>query len=351
MTFLDLFAGIGGFRAGMEAAGHQCVGYCERDIYAFKSYRAIYNTDKEWFNYDITKVKAEDLPNADCWCAGFPCQPFSVAGKRQGFRDPTRGGLFGEIVRLLRSKKPSYLFFENVRGLLSKRRDYGRIITALDECGYDLQWQVINSKYFVPQNRERVYIIGHLRGLTRPEIFPLTTNGTEDSKLQEENGEPIAATITANYSHTNRSGNYIAQSPSRVTNLNKGARQGERFYSDRGIAPTLLSNGGGGVLPPYIVSRARGYNQGGLHSIAPALSANAYQENNALLDGAAIRRLTPLECWRLQGFSDEAFHKAKSAGISDNQLYKQAGNSVTIPVIEAIANKFPKGEPNGTDED
>ncbi|MDR2152876.1 MAG: DNA cytosine methyltransferase [Helicobacteraceae bacterium] len=340
MTFIDLFAGIGGFRAGMEAAGHKCVGFCEKDKYAVKSYEAIYETKGEWYESDITNVKANEMPNADCWCAGFPCQPFSIAGKREGFNDAKRGGVFGEIITLARRKKPQILFLENVKGLLARQRDFGRIITEMDGAGYDVQWQVIDSRFFVPQHRERVYIIGHLRGSSRPEVFPLGCGKEAHNKLQKQ--QAVFACVTARYKEASRGGNYIVESPKRteIKNINRGASIGNRIYDDSGIAPTLMSACRGGVKNPVIIQRARGYNKGKAFDIAPTINANAYAQNNLLDDGAHIRHLTPLECWRLQGFSDEAFYKARSAGVSDNQLYRQAGNSVTVPVIAAIANKL-----------
>lgn len=167
MTFIDFFAGIGGFRLGMEMAGHKCVGHCEIDEWANKSYVAMHNPGKdEWYARDITTVEPGDLPDADCYCGGFPCQAFSIAGKRGGFAD-TRGTLFFDVMRLAKERHPKILFLENVKGLLNhdEGRTFGTIIRTMDELGYDVEWQVFNSKYFgVPQNRERVFIIGHFRG-------------------------------------------------------------------------------------------------------------------------------------------------------------------------------------------
>ena len=153
IKFIDLFAGIGGFRLGMEAAGHEAVGWCEIDKFARKSYKEVYNTDGEWTARDVRKVKPEELPEAHCYTAGFPCQSFSVAGKRGGFED-TRGTLFFEIMRIARARKPKYLLLENVKGLLNHNggATFGTIINTMAELGYSVEWQVLNSKNFgVPQ--------------------------------------------------------------------------------------------------------------------------------------------------------------------------------------------------------
>ena len=166
MTFLDFFAGIGGFRLGMEMAGHTCLGHCEIDEAANRSYIAMHHPrEDEWYAGDIRTVKPGDLPAAEVYCFGFPCQTFSIAGRRAGFND-TRGTLFFEVMRLAKERHPDLLFAENVKGLLNhdEGRTFGTIIRAMDELGYDAEWQVCNSKHFgVPQNRERVFIIGHLR--------------------------------------------------------------------------------------------------------------------------------------------------------------------------------------------
>ena len=180
MKFIDLFAGIGGFRLGMESAGHKCVAFCEIDKFAIASYKAIHDTKGETEYHDITSVTDEQWSQfrgtVDVICGGFPCQAFSVAGKRKGFLDETRGTLFFEIARAAKQIKPRFLFLENVKGLLShdKGRTFGVILNTLDELGYDCEWQVLNSKNFgVPQNRERVFIIGHLRGTSGREVFPI----------------------------------------------------------------------------------------------------------------------------------------------------------------------------------
>lgn len=189
MKFLDLFAGIGGFRLGMERAGHECVGFCEIDQFARKSYKAIHNTEGEFEFHDITRVTDESvrgIGRVDVICGGFPCQAFSIAGKRAGFED-TRGTLFFEIARFASILRPKYLFLENVTGLLNhdNGNTFETILGALDELGYDAEWQVFNSKNFgVPKNRERVFIIGHLRGAGGRAIFPFGGGDKEIGSLQ-----------------------------------------------------------------------------------------------------------------------------------------------------------------------
>lgn len=345
MKFLDLFAGIGGFRLGMEAAGHECVGFCEIDPFARKSYKAIHDTRMEVEWHDITSVTDESirgLGSVDVICGGFPCQAFSIAGKRAGF-DDTRGTLFFEIARVASILRPKYLFLENVTGLLShdKGNTFEVILGTLAELGYDAEWQCFNSKNFgVPQNRERVFIIGHLRGAGGREIFPFGQDGREVDKLEGQ--EIIASTLTTRYPANQGIGTYVVegrepQKVIKIGNVNpSGKGMNGEVYSATGLAPTLTTNKGEG---PKILQRGHGYNLGGEHDIAPTLTSNSYQNNNYLFNGQRLRTLTPHECWRLQGFPDWAFDRAQAVN-SNSQLYKQAGNSVTVNVIEAIARRL-----------
>ena len=389
MKFLDLFAGIGGFRLGMEAAGHECIGFCEIDKFARASYKAIHDTEGEIELHDITRITDESIRgfgSVDIICGGFPCQAFSIAGARRGFED-TRGTLFFEIARFASILRPKYLFLENVKGLLNHENGitFEIIISTLDELGYDVEWQVLNSKNFgVPQNRERVFIIGHLRGERARRVFPLSGENQSTSsqsvvKIGNVNpsgngmngevyqAEGLAPTLTTNKGE----GQKIAipvLTPDRMDKRQNGRRiksdgepmftltaqdkhgiliagklpgnhdQNSRVYDTNGLAPTLSTMQGGGQ-EPKIIQRSHGYNQGGEHDIAPTLTSNSYHENNHLSDGFRIRKLTPRECWRLQGFPDWAFDKAQEVN-SNSQLYKQAGNSVTVNVIAAIAKEL-----------
>ena len=393
MKFLDLFAGIGGFRLGMESASHECIGFCEIDKFARASYKAIHNTEGEIELHDITRVTDESIRGigrVDIICGGFPCQAFSIAGNRRGFED-TRGTLFFEIARFASILRPKYLFLENVKGLLNhdKGNTFEVVLSALDELGYDVEWQVLNSKNFgVPQNRERVFIIGHLRGERTRNVFPLSGDGAaiacEQPKINKvgnirkkgksQSGDVVsidslAPTLCS--TTTQKDPLKIAipvLTPERLEKRQNGRRfksngepmftltaqdkhgilvagklpgnhdQNSRVYDTNGLAPTLSTMQGGGQ-EPKIIQRGHGYNQGGVHEIAPTLTSNSYHENNHLSDGFRIRKLTPRECWRLQGFPDWAFDKAQEVN-SNSQLYKQAGNSVTVNVIAEIAKEF-----------
>lgn len=375
MKFLDLFAGIGGFRLGMESAGHECIGFCEIDKFARASYKAIHNTEGEIELHDITTVSDElirGIGRVDIICGGFPCQAFSIAGARRGFED-IRGTLFFEIARFASILRPQYLFLENVRGLLNHENGitFETIISTLDELGYNVEWQILNSKDFgVPQNRERVFIVGHLRGECTRRVFPLSKSGRQANSIKKQ----YSNTITTRYGNSQGAGAYIVESKSQkvrsIGNIHpSGNGMNGEVYESTGLAPTLTTNKGEGVK---IIQRAHGYNQGGEHDIAPTLTSNSYQENNlvkvvdfynkitkdevgtltssgggstvragsfGITDGYRIRKLTPRECWRLQGFPDWAFDKAQEVN-SNSQLYKQAGNSVTVNVIAAIAKEL-----------
>ena len=375
MKFLDLFAGIGGFRLGMESAGHECIGFCEIDKFARASYKAIHDTKGEIELHDITAVSDESIRRigrVDIICGGFPCQAFSIAGNRRGFED-TRGSLFFEIARFASILRPKYLFLENVKGLLNHDggATFETILGALDELGYNVEWENINSKNFgVPQNRERVLIVGHLRGECTRRVFPLSKSGQQATSIKEQ----YSNTITTRYGNSQGAGAYIVESKSQkvrsIGNIHpSGNGMNGEVYDSTGLAPTLTTNKGEGVK---IMQRAHGYNQGGEHDIAPTLTSNSYQENNlvkvvdfynkitkdevgtltssgggstvragsfGITDGYRIRKLTPRECWRLQGFPDWAFDKAQKVN-SNSQLYKQAGNSVTVSVIAAIAKEL-----------
>jgi len=189
IKYFSAFAGIGGFDLGIQQAcpDWECVGYSEIDKYAEAIYQ--YNF-KGATNYgDVTAIRPDELPDFDMFCGGFPCQSFSIAGKRRGFED-TRGTMFFEICRIVQVKKPKYLFLENVKGLFShdKGNTFETILESLAELGYDVQWQCVNSKHYVPQNRERVFIIGHIREIARPKVFPIGENDkiSNDQNESEE---------------------------------------------------------------------------------------------------------------------------------------------------------------------
>jgi len=292
----DCFAGCGGFRLAFEREGFKSVGFCEIDKYASQLYRAYYNTDGEIYYNDATKIDPGSMPDFDIFCGGFPCQAFSVAGKRQGFKD-TRGTLFFEIARICDDKKPKYIVLENVKGILShdNRRTFATIIGILSDIGYAVEWQVLNSKYFgVPQNRERVFIVGHFGERSTGKIFPIRKDEKVYSK-SDENKEKV----------------HNIASTTNAIQITKNQSQGMRVYDSHGIAITQSSLGGGGGAKT------------GLY----------------LIDNK-IRRLTPLESFRLQGFPDDIVQKAYEIGIEDKYLQKIAGNSVTVNVVQEIARRI-----------
>ena len=379
MKFLDLFAGVGGFRLGMESAGHKCIGFCEIDKFARASYKAIHNTKGEIELHDITAVSDESIRgigSVDIICGGFPCQAFSIAGNRRGFED-TRGTLFFEIARFASILRPKYLFLENVRGLLNHDggATFETIIRTLDELGYDVEWQVLNSKNFgVPQNRERVFIIGHFRGECTRRIFPLSGQsqsisnksvvkiGNVNPSGNGMNGEVYQADGLAPTLTTNKGeGQKIAIKSNTIKQfgvLQPNFNQCGVVYETDGIAPTIRAYQGGGLEPKIRVKEAtsKGYAEAEVGDSVNLSHPNSKtrrgrvgkQVANTLLTGESqgviepdfrIRKLTPRECWRLQGFPDWAFDKAQEVN-SNSQLYKQAGNSVTVNVIAAIAKEL-----------
>lgn len=459
MKFLDFFAGIGGFRRGLELADHTCVGFCEFDKFATASYISMHliteeqrNTLKalplkkrqkeilkeeyrngEWYANDIRTVDAGSLPEADCWCFGAPCQDFSIAGKRAGL-DGDRSSLIREIFRLLEEQeeknRPEWLAYENVKGMLSSNRglDYLSIISELDRLGYDAEWQNINSKWFVPQNRERIYTIGHLRRYGSRKVLPVTgadgesclflagcnegRNSQRDriygcngiaptvSTCPGGNTEPkVTVVCNINPSGNEMNGNIFDSNGlncSLTTNKGEGnkiaipVKYGSQdvVKGEIDIAQTLLSSDYKGitgrnqdnnavVIPVLTPDRAEkrqngrrfkengdemftlttqdrhgvainvkeiantldtGRNQGIFVQVAEELTVYAvwYEKYQCYI---AIRKLTPKECFRLQGWTDEYFEKAAFVN-SDSQLYKQAGNGVTVNVVYEIGKKL-----------
>lgn len=302
MTFIDFFAGVGGFRRGLELAGHKCLGFCEYDKFAVQSYRAIHDTEGEWYAKDIRTVRADDIPRADIWCAGFPCQDISVAGKQLGFKGK-RSSLFFTVTGLIREleekDKPTYLFFENVKNLLSVNRgfDFARLIVELGEIGYDAEWCVFNSADVIPQNRERVFIIGRLRGRNGQQVLPIGDSDTKTDKLQRQ----VCNTITAGQRHS--IGTYVIENQQHAQ---------EVIYQ----------------LP-------RGNNKGGMHDIAPALTSNCYEHNNLLVKTININDDNEKE--RPQ--QDRIYNINGHMTALSSQL--NGRYNVAVPVVRQIGNYCP----------
>ena len=390
LTFVDLFAGIGMARMGMEQAGFKCVYSCEFNKQKRKEYEIIHGNVPE--GCDIRDVRAVDIPRSDVWFFGAPCQDFSIAGFRKGLAGE-RSSLVGEVFRLLEEKeedKPEWFVYENVKGMLSSNAgwDFLSILLAMDELGYDLEWQVLNSKNFgVPQNRERVYTVGHLRKYGSKQILPITAS---DRQIDQIRDKVISNTITARYGEAKAVGTYIVtsnESKSReikqVAKLKSNKRDNPSAYrvcDDVGISPTLNTAQGGG-REPYIIQKAHGFNKGNTYEIAPTLTKSSYHENNFVVkavitpdkekkqqngrrfkdDGDSmftltgqnihgvfiqngeektIRKLTPKECMRLQGVPDEYTNKLIASGISDRQIYKAAGDGLTVQIAKEIGDRI-----------
>lgn len=468
MRFIDFFAGIGGFRQGLELSGHECVGFCEFDKFATASYTSMHLLNEEqrkqlseipqrkrqkeilkeeyrngeWYAKDIRSVNAKDVPRAECWCFGAPCQDFSVAGRREGL-DGDRSSLVREIFRILEEQeeqnRPEWLIYENVKGMLSSNRglDYLSILSEMDRLGYDCEWQNINSKWYVPQNRERIYTIGHLRRYGRSKIFPVEGTNGENSVFQsgnymktksrenpnqgriyDTNGispclnkmdgggrEPsVSIRIIGN---TNPSGNGINENILDSTNLcktlttNKGegikiaipilapdrgrkSQNGRRVKENNDPMFTITAQDRHGIVCEYPTLPIKEATKKGFAEakkgdsinlsmpnsktrrgrvgldISQTLDTNCKQGTMVVFNGKnsiysiwsekyqcyiAIRKLTPKECFRLQGWTDDYFEKAAFVN-TDNQLYKQAGNGVTVNVVEAIGKKIKEYENN-----
>lgn len=455
MKFIDFFAGIGGFRKGMEMAGHECVGFCEFDKFATASYTSMHLIKEEqreflnkmplkqrqkeilkeeyrngeWYANDIRRVYAGDIPKADCWCFGFPCQDISVAGKQLGFQG-NRSSLFFRVMYLIgqleEENRPTYLFIENVKNLLSVNGgwDFARLLIEMEQGGYDAEWQVLNSKDFgVPQNRERVFIIGHLRGRSTSEVFPIQGTDGENSisiighrdgyRRNTQVFAPDGITEALDTGQDGGRGHHVgipcfvdlSYKKSKLTDTarclqaryNKGIasheaevsgvaipvltperaekrQNGRRFKENGEPMFTLTGQDRHGVAVEVKEATKQGYaecrvgidsvnfavpnsktrrgrvgreiantldtgcNQGIFVQVSEELTVYAvwYEKYQCYI---AIRKLTPRECFRLQGWTDDYFEKAAFVN-SDSQLYKQAGNSVTVNVIKAIGERI-----------
>lgn len=363
-----MFAGIGGFRAGLtRAGGFQCVGHCEIDKFAEASYRAIHDIQKgECFYPDARKINPEELPEFDLLCGGFPCQAFSISGKRKGFED-ARGTLFFEAARVLKARKPAYFLLENVPGLLShdKSRTFSTILATLHDLGYGVEWCVCNSKYFgVPQSRRRVFIVGYLNPKCAGKIFPLakTTGkdliqvikGPQGSRIYDPKGiactqvsqaggmggktglyfidlckgnpkqTEIARCITADYGKA------------QVSNR-KGEMSGVLLVREGTKCGYKAAKSGDSINFSYAGNHLKRGRVG--DNIAHTLDTSCLQ--GVVTRTGRVRRLTPGECLRLQGFDKQQIDRLLAI-TSDSQAYKQAGNSVTVNVIEAIGHRIRK---------
>ena len=365
IRFIDLFAGIGGFRYGLQLSKgkFECVWSNEWDKYASSIYGKHYG---ECDTRDIRTVKSNEIPDFDLLVGGFPCQAFSIAGKRQGFQD-TRGTLFFEIARILADKRPRHFILENAKGLLShdEGKTFQTVLGVLSGLGYEYQWQVLNSKNFgVPQNRERVFIVGNLRGERRPKIFPVAGESGNDTsnKSKTESSRSIAYTLDANY-YKGVSPKGYQDSKRQLVQVNNPKHSNNRVYSDEGISPSLNTIQGG-LRQPKVIRTPLKFLQRNQKNIEGDYSFTVDGANTGgVRQDMKIRRLTPIECERLQGFPDgwtkwgieetplvkkpmfeggkPILHKATFINlISDTQRYKCLGNAVTTNVITWLGDKL-----------
>ena len=379
VTFFDMFAGIGGFRSGLErAGGFRCIGHCEIDPHADKSYRAIHKINpKEVFYQDAKNIDPDKMPDFNVLCAGFPCQSFSIAGKRRGFED-ARGTLFFDIARILKARHPEFFILENVPGLLSHDggRTFNTILSTLSDLGYGVEWQGLNSKDFgVPQSRKRVYIVGYLNPECAGKIFPFTettgqttvqiVGGAQGSRIYDAGG--VACTqLSSSGGGGGKTGLYLIR--------NEKGRQEKLYPIDlypgepkvTEIVRCLTSHCGSPDIPNRKGERsgvllikeatAKGYKEAAPgdsfdtsfagqnmkrgrvgKGIANTLTTNA--DKAVVESDLRVRRLTPRECLRLQGFRDDQIDRLLAV-TSDSQAYKQAGNAVTVNVVEAVGRRL-----------
>jgi len=303
IKMFSMFSGIGGFELAAKSIDKdiELIGYSEIDKYAIEVFNRHFPGVK---NYgDATKINARELPKFDLLVAGFPCQAFSVAGRRRGF-DDTRGTLFFDIARILKDKRPRHLVLENVKGLLShdKGKTFQTILRILSDLGYGVEWQVLNSKnHGVPQHRERIFIIGHLGRSGGRKIFPFA----KSSEVPDVRTTKVASTLQ----HPGHSGgNYRGMNLIQTGVIGKDS-EATRVYDPEGISRTIKNGGGIGAKT-------------GLYTV-PKVKTIPVQTR--------IRRLTPTECERLQGFPD-----GWTEGLSDTQRYKTLGNAVTVNVVAEV---------------
>ena len=329
LRLLSLFSGIGAFE---KALGDkvELVNYCEIDKYAAKAYSLIHNVPEDLNLKDVTKVDTSKLKDIDLITYGFPCVDISRAGKQKGFVDDdgnvTRSGLFFEALRIIKDTQPKYAIAENVKNLVSKKfkTEFKTVISELDKAGYVSYYDVLNAKdYGIPQNRERVFIVSIRKdlhqGFNFPKGEPLKLRLKD--MLESEVNEKFYLKDTKDFFIKNSLG---------MERKGNGFRFAPHVKDYANIAKTITTRAGGRMDDNFIME-------------TPSLDCDTFtfnKENVAEIDKCAhefrIRKLTPLECWRLMGFEDTDFWKVKNSGISNSQLYKMAGNSIVVNVLRAI---------------
>lgn len=324
MKILDLFSGIGGFSLGFQRAGYQFTEhyFSEIDKSAIANYKKNFPNAK--YIGDITTIQPANLAGADIITFGSPCQDFSLAGKRAGLAG-AKSSLIEYTIALITCVRPSVFIWENVKGAFSSnaRADFWAILQAFANIGgYRLEWQLLNTSWVLPQNRERIYLIGHLAGRSEPGVFPIREDDCLfKQKTQSQSQAQISTTIKAN-GNMNADDTYII--PKKAATLTAGGNSGG-LHSDMTVIRQL----------------PQGKNKGADLKICPTISSNAFQENNLL---CGIRRLTEIECERLQGFPDNwtqyGNYNGRIRRISKTKRYKLIGNAVTVDIVELIAKRL-----------
>ena len=324
MKIIDLFSGIGGFSLGFQRAGYKITEhyFSEIDKHAIANYK--YNFPNAKHIGNIKTIQSADLAGADIITFGSPCQDFSLAGKRAGLKG-SKSSLIEYAIALIANIRPSVFIWENVKGTFSSNAgaDFWAIMQAFANIGgYTIEWQLLNTSWVLPQNRERLYLIGHLAGQSEQGVFPITEDDClPTTKTQSQSQTTISTTLKAN-GNMNADDTYII--PKKASTLTAGGKSGG-LHSDMTVIRQL----------------PRGKNKGADLKICPTISSNAFQENNLL---CGIRRLTEIECERLQGFPDNwtqyGTYKDKIKRISKTNRYKLIGNAVTVDIVELIAKRL-----------
>ena len=362
MKIIDLFSGIGGFALGFQRAGYQFTEhyFSEIDKHAIANYK--YNFPHAKYIGDITTLHGGDFTDINIITFGSPCHDFSLAGRRAGLKG-AKSSLIAHAIALIAQLRPGLFIWENVKGAFSSNAgaDFWAILKEFTNIGgYRLEWQLLNTKWLLPQNRERIYLIGHLAGRSIPGVFPIGENDFSSfEKTESQLQAQLSGTLKAN-GNMSTDDTYII--PKEASTLTGGGHSGglhsdmtviqlnpstesngrqpyqqNRVYDERGISPTLTRNNSDFIIK----QRQRGKNKGADLTICPTISSNAFQENNLL---CGIRRLTEIECERLQGFPDNWTQYGDYNGaikpIAKTQRYKLIGNAVTVNIVEFIAKKI-----------
>jgi DNA (cytosine-5)-methyltransferase 1 len=366
MNHLDLFSGIGGFSLGLKKVFNiKHTYYSEIDKYAIDVYKQ--NFKNSTYVKSIIDVRARELPRIDVITFGSPCQDFSLAGKRKGM-DGERSSLITEAIRLIKECRPRFFIWENVKGTFSSNSgsDFWAIIQAFTNIGgYRLEWQLLNTKWFLPQNRQRIYLVGYIGNGSGRQVFPITESGRKINNIQRQQAD--TCTLTTRY-EAGGNGSYIIERElnAQKTELKQIGTIGKdseatRVYNTN-CAKTIKDGGGMGVKTGLYMIKTN--NKKGFEIAEPGDTIN-YQNlpsktrrgrvgkgiaqtldsggEQAVVNSKIIRRLTPIECERLQGFPDDWTKTGKELGtISDSQRYKMCGNAVTVDVVKAVAEKIKK---------